>query len=117
MISHILPPVLIIALSFAQAGTDIFDRLVNVGVAGIMLLWFMFVTGPRLKSIEETQHKDHITTQEQIGRLAKAITALVISTGIKTFIEQGQVMEAEIDKATADREEAEKIRTASSTKK
>lgn len=112
MVQYVLPPVILLFVSVAQTGAEGYDRLINVGVAGVMLIWFMFVTGPRLKSIEDTQHKDHITTQEQIGRLAKSITTLVISTGIKALVEQGKIMESEIDKATSDREEGEKIRNA-----
>ncbi len=74
----------------------VWTTLANVGVAGIVLGWFMFVVTPQLKGIESA-----------IDRMSRAILILVIemassSVGAKT---QAQTIIDEIKTAAHERKE------------
>lgn len=112
MTSVIIPPVIVIAvnlLSLAQSGeVNTVTPLINVGVAGFMLLWFMFRTEPRLKSIEESQVKASFLNQEALDRVARSNLLLVISNGLKPFQDQAQAIIVELDEAAKKRQEMTK---------
>ena len=83
---------------------EIAARFMNVGVAGVMLWWFMWKIEPTLKAIQEDQHKEALANQEAMDRVARATLLLVVSSGLKPLQEQSTVMLTELDKAAEERE-------------
>jgi hypothetical protein len=85
-------------------GAAMVTPLLNVGVAGVMLLWFMFKTETRLKSMEESHVKSATLTQEALDRVARSNLLLVISTGLKPLQEQANSLSSELDEAQRKRD-------------
>ena len=80
--------------------------LINLGIAGVMLWWFMARDAklePRLKSIEDKYHQMSLGNQEALDRVARSTLLLVISSGLKPLQEQSQAMISELDKAEEER--------------
>lgn len=78
---------------------DIITPLVNIGVAGVMLWWFMSQVMPELKRIREQQHKANLEHQVAMNRVAHSNLMLVIATGLKPLEGQANTMLNEIKEA------------------
>lgn len=103
-------------LADGAAGTTVqfVTPLVNIGVAGIMLWWFMSQVMPALKAIKEEQYKTNLENQEKmnrmnlanqeaIDRMARISLMLVVSSGLKPFQGPADAITAELDRAEDDR--------------
>lgn len=95
---------------FAAAGetsaVQVVTPMINIGVAGVMLWWFMSRTEPRLKSIEEKQHEANLANQESMDRVARSVLLLVISSGLRPIQEQSNSIMEELDTAAEERKRA-----------
>lgn len=100
--------------SGAAATVQFVTPLVNIGVAGIMLWWFMSQVMPALKAIKEEQYKTNLENQEKmnrmnlanqeaIDRMARISLMLVVSSGLKPFQGPADALTAELDRAEDDR--------------
>lgn len=85
---------------------DVITPFVNLGVAGIMLTWFMRRVEPRLERIAEVQHRESMLTQEALDRVARSNLLLVISSGLKPLQDQAETISAELEKSAQARAES-----------
>lgn len=93
-----------------SSALDVLAQLANLGVAGIVLYWFMRKTDPRLDRIEETIHDEAKLTQESLDRVARINLLLVVASGLRAVSEPASAIEGELDRAQKDREDADLAR-------
>lgn len=84
---------IMLAAYFADAASpDWIGPILQFGVGGGVLIWFMFRCEPRLKAVESA-----------IDRMARSVLLLVITLGSAPAKEQAQAINREIDEAEARR--------------
>lgn len=77
----------------AQAASqDWIPPVLQFGIGGGVLVWFMFRSEPRLKAIEQA-----------IDRLNRAVLLLIVTFGGNVHREQAKAIEEEIDEAEKNR--------------
>lgn len=102
----------LLSLFLAESSAlDVIAQLANLGVAGIVLYWFMRKTDPRLDRIEESIHNEAKLTQESLDRVARINLLLVVASGLRAVSEPAKAIEKELDKAEKDRADAELARS------
>jgi hypothetical protein len=101
----IIFPAISVILSQATM-SDVATPFVNVGVAGVMLAWFMRRVEPRLEAIRDSQNHESRLTQEALDRVARSNLLLVISSGLKPLQDQAETLTVELEKAAQARAES-----------
>lgn len=79
-------------LAQVSANPDWVSPIIQFGIGGGVLVWFMFRSEPRMKKIEEA-----------IDRLARAVLINAITYGNDVQKEQANLIIKEIDKAEDER--------------
>jgi hypothetical protein len=98
-------PIIGLLLADATIG-DAFTPFVNLGVAGVMLTWFMRRVEPKLERIGDIQNRESMLTQEALDRVARSNLLLVISSGLKPLQDQAETLTAELEKSAQARAES-----------
>lgn len=93
-----------------SSALDVLAQLANLGVAGIVLYWFMKKTDPRLGDIEQSIHEEAKLTQESLDRVARINLLLVVASGLRAVTEPAKAIEKELDIAEKQRSDAELAR-------
>lgn len=110
LLTYFVPPLGAVVGVFvlAEATGQDFSVLSNYGVAGVVLLWFMFMIYPQLKRMEESRHQDSLNTQEAMDRFARSNVMLTLALKISALEDAAKAMDVELDKAEVARKATQK---------